>query len=49
MLADPRDADALSGEAMTVVDLAPAKTDAAAAGDHDGLIVKGIGQLLETR
>ena len=35
-------ADSLAGEDRTEVDLFAAETDAAAIGDDDGLVVKGI-------
>ena len=46
-LADLGYADALASEDMTEVHLASAEANPAAAGHHDRLIVKGIGQLLE--
>ena len=48
MLGDLRDADVLSREDMAEIDLAPLEADPAAAGDGNRVVVKGVGEVVES-
>jgi hypothetical protein len=46
VLGDLRDADALSGEDLAEIDLAPLEADAASSGDGDRVVVEGAGEVV---
>jgi hypothetical protein len=48
-LTDLRDADVLAGEGMTEIYFTAFEADPATSGDGDGVVVKGVGELLKAR